>query len=98
MTNTTERQNLDTVLAKQATDLTLEDCMMLAKFGKIVEEDPTFEDWWHGGDKFDLNIWTDSDSDKPEYINLAVYTLDLKGLRDPAQSWTIKYEDSKHWF
>lgn len=106
-----DRHRFEKAHNKKASELTLDDCMVIARCGEIFKEDPDLDLWIYGGEQFDLQIWGEypDDADEiddngnvipPETVNLAVFNVDSEGetnYDEPIHQWTVDYNQTEEW-
>lgn len=106
-----DRHRFEKAHHKPASDLTLDDCKVIARCGEIFKDDPYLELWIYGGEHFDLQIWGEypDDADEideegneipPKTVKLVVFNVDSAGATDYSenvQQWTIDYNQTKEW-
>ena len=111
MAQTELQSQFEMAQRKKPNELTLSDCMVIARCGGALKDDPYLEAWTYGGEHFDLQIFGDypEDADEidengdqlpPETVTLIVFGLDSDDGTDydkPIHQWTVDYNQTEEW-
>ena len=92
--------NIFELMNKSGELLTLRDVLQLTYLGSYAMGEPVDEDWWHGGEKFDLNVWNPDNPEKAGTVAFAVYVRNETGQIDytePRKTWELSRSDFMWW-